>query len=90
MSFVSRKDEFIVWVLAPFIETNDPNLQYYYDYTQSIAEYQKVFQEIGCEWKWQNTTLSGIDESLQKIRDYPTTKTPKPQNPKTPKPHSVE
>lgn len=76
MSFVSRKDEFIVWVLAPFIETNDPNLQYYYDYTQSIAEYQKVFQEIGCEWKWQNTTLSGIDESLQKIRDYPTTKTP--------------
>jgi D-alanine-D-alanine ligase len=76
MSFVSRKDEFIVWVLAPFIETTDPNLQYYYDYTQSIAEYQKVFQEIGCEWKWQNTTLAGIDEALHKIKNYPTSKTP--------------
>jgi len=44
MSFIDRKDDYIVWVIAPFIETDDANLKYYYDYTQSIAEYTKVFQ----------------------------------------------
>jgi len=31
--------ELFVWVLAPFVETNDANLDYYYDYTQSIEEF---------------------------------------------------
>ena len=75
MDFSSRKDEFIVWVMAPFIETEDPNLQYYYDYTQSIAEYQKVFSEIGCEWKWINVTLSTIESVIQTIKEHPSGKT---------------
>ncbi len=76
MSFQSGKDDFIVWVLAPFIETQDPNLQYYYDYTQSIAEYQKVFSEVGCEWKWINVTLPDIEKVIKGIKEHPTTKTP--------------
>ncbi len=76
MSFRSAKDQYLVWVIAPYIETDDPNLQYYYDYTQSIAEYQKVFSEIGCEWKWLNVTLSKIEETIMGIKEYPTAKTP--------------
>lgn len=59
-----------IWVLAPQLETSDPNLAYYYDFTQSIQEYTNVFSEIGAEWKWQPVTLtnfaavvSGIAES---------------------------
>jgi D-alanine-D-alanine ligase len=27
-----------IWVLAPQLHTSDPNLEYYYDFTQSIEE----------------------------------------------------
>lgn len=49
------KDTF-VWVLAPFVETNNENLDYYYDFTQSIEEYTKAFNELGIQWKWQQVT----------------------------------
>ncbi|MDQ6889486.1 MAG: hypothetical protein M3Z56_04315 [Bacteroidota bacterium] len=45
-----------VWVLAPFIETNDDNLDYYYDFTQSIEEYTSAFTALGIDWKWQQVT----------------------------------
>jgi D-alanine-D-alanine ligase len=76
MGFIDRKDDYIVWVIAPFIETDDPNLKYYYDYTQSIAEYTKVFNEIGCEWHWVNVTIGKIEQEIRKIKEYPTKKTP--------------
>jgi D-alanine-D-alanine ligase len=57
------------------LETADPNLQYYCDYTQSIAEYTKVFQEIGCEWKWVNVTLDTVEEVITGIKHHPTRKT---------------
>lgn len=73
MSKAKTKQEqfpYRIWVLAPQLETNDPNLAYYYDFTQSIQEYTKVFAELGAEWKWQPVTLtnfaaivSGIAES---------------------------
>jgi D-alanine-D-alanine ligase len=74
--FVDHKDSFLVWVLAPYLETEDPNLKYYYDYTQSIAEYQKVFNEIGCEWKWVNVTMHSIEEVVNGIRPASLNKTP--------------
>lgn len=74
--FLNNKDQYLVWVLAPFLETEDPNLQYYYDYTQSIAEYTKVFNEISCEWKWVNVTIPGIEKTIREIAEYPTDKTP--------------
>jgi len=76
VDFRASKDNYLVWVLAPFLETEDPNLKYYYDYTQSIAEYEKVFQEIGCEWRWINVTLHTIEEVVARIKGYPTFKTP--------------
>ncbi|HZY81451.1 MAG TPA: hypothetical protein VFE50_18135 [Cyclobacteriaceae bacterium] len=64
------KDSYVVWVLAPFLETDDPELQYYYDFTQSHGEYTKVFEEIGCEWHWVTITINNIDETLDKIANY--------------------
>lgn len=75
MNFVKNKDQYFVWVIAPYLETQDPNLQYYYDYTQSIAEYTKVFAEIGCEWKWANVTLDTIEKVILQIKNHPTPKT---------------
>jgi D-alanine-D-alanine ligase len=75
MNFREKKDDYFIWVIVPYLETTDPNLQFYYDYTQSIAEYQNVFSGIGCEWKWVNVTFQAIDSVVKAIRDHPTTKT---------------
>ncbi|MEJ0032013.1 MAG: hypothetical protein WDO15_17260 [Bacteroidota bacterium] len=69
------KHSYIVWVLAPFLETDDPELQYYYDFTQSHGEYTKVFDEIGCEWHWTTITIRTIDEVLDKIANHNSNKT---------------
>jgi D-alanine-D-alanine ligase len=45
-----------VWVLAPFVETNDENLDYYYDFNQSIEEFTTAFKELRVSWKWQQVT----------------------------------
>ncbi|MEO7120333.1 MAG: hypothetical protein ABIY62_04520 [Ginsengibacter sp.] len=49
-------NELFVWVLAPFVKTNDENLNYYYDYTQSIEEFTRAFKELKLKWKWQEVT----------------------------------
>jgi D-alanine-D-alanine ligase len=62
-----------VWVLAPLLETNDANIDYYYDFSQSIAEYEKTFTELGIEWKWQPVTIKDypvIIELIVKERDF--------------------
>ncbi|MBC7890264.1 MAG: hypothetical protein H7Z13_20505 [Ferruginibacter sp.] len=46
-----------VWVLAPSLQTNDENIDYYYDFSQSIDEYAKTFAEMGIEWVWQPVTM---------------------------------
>ena len=62
-----------VWVLAPLLETNDLNIDYYYDFSQSIAEYEKSFAELGIEWKWQPVTIknyAAIIKLIAKERDF--------------------
>ncbi len=59
-------NEIFVWVLAPFVETNDENLDYYYDFTQSIEEYTKAFNELGIAWKWQQVT----NENYKSVIDF--------------------
>jgi D-alanine-D-alanine ligase len=58
---------YCVWVLAPQLETEDPNLAYYYDFSQSIQEYTRVFSELNVEWKWQPVTLSNFRETIHEI-----------------------
>ena len=62
-----------VWVLAPLLETSDANIDYYYDFSQSIAEYEKTFAELSIEWKWQPVTIKNypqIIELIAKEKDF--------------------
>ena len=62
-----------VWVLAPLLETSDANIDYYYDFSQSIAEYEKTFTELCIEWKWQPVTIkdyNAIIELIAKEKDF--------------------
>ncbi|HEX5112546.1 MAG TPA: hypothetical protein VFV79_06855 [Saprospiraceae bacterium] len=56
-----------VWVLAPHLDNGDSNIDYYYDFTQSIKEYDKAFAELGIEWKWQPVTQSNYKEIIEQI-----------------------
>ncbi|MGC4035563.1 MAG: hypothetical protein QM764_06340 [Chitinophagaceae bacterium] len=55
------------WVLFPYLETEDPNLRYYYDFSQSLAEYSKVFNELRADWKWQPVTMNNYKEIVFSI-----------------------
>jgi D-alanine-D-alanine ligase len=48
-----KKEEWLIWILIPYVKTEDPNLQYYYDFSQSFTEYQKVCHELNVKFKWQ-------------------------------------
>ncbi|MCW3090271.1 MAG: hypothetical protein JWP81_1340 [Ferruginibacter sp.] len=56
-----------VWVLAPSLQSNDENIDYYYDFSQSIAEYSKTFIEMGIEWVWQPVTMLNFSEVIASI-----------------------
>ena len=56
-----------VWVLAPYLQTNDENIDYYYDFSQSIAEYTKTFEEMNIEWTWQPVTILNYVNIINKI-----------------------
>ena len=62
-----------VWVLAPLLESSDANIDYYYDFSQSIAEYEKTFAGLGIEWKWQPVTMKNfqvIIDEIAKEKDF--------------------
>jgi D-alanine-D-alanine ligase len=67
---------YLVWVLAPHLETSDPNLHHYYDFSQSIQEYTKVFHELDVEWKWQPVTMNDFKSVIAGIRQASNGKTP--------------
>jgi D-alanine-D-alanine ligase len=56
-----------VWVLAPSINNPDPNLAYYYDFNQSIAEYTIVYTSLDISWKWQPVTLEDYKNIIEEI-----------------------
>ncbi len=56
-----------VWVLAPSLQTNDTNIDYYYDFSQSIAEYTKIFAELNIEWQWQPVTMADYSTVIETI-----------------------
>ena len=53
----SRSAPLLIWVFAPYVASTDSNLEYYNDYSQSRAEYQRVFMELGLEWRWEVITM---------------------------------
>jgi D-alanine-D-alanine ligase len=65
-----------IWVLVPHLETDDPNLQYYYDFSQSFAEYTKVFDELEADWVWQPVTMQNFASVIASIKRLSKEKTP--------------
>lgn len=65
-----------IWVLFPYLETDDPNLQYYYDFSQSLEEYTKVFAELEADWTWQPVTMQNFRTIVSEIREKSGVKTP--------------
>ena len=56
-----------VWVLAPHLVTNDANIDYYYDFSQSIEEYTQTFAALEIVWKWQPVTMQDYAEVINTI-----------------------
>lgn len=67
---------YTIWVLAPLLESDDPNIQHYYDFTQSIQEYTKVFGELKADWKWQPVTIQNYKSVIRDIATSGNGKTP--------------
>ena len=65
-----------IWVLAPHLQTNDANIDYYYDFTQSIDEYTKVFEELQLNWKWQPVTQANFRSVIDDIAATTSFQTP--------------
>lgn len=56
-----------VHVLAPSLESTDQNIDYYYDFSQSIEEYTRVFGILHLSWQWQPITLDNHAALLSNI-----------------------
>ena len=67
---------YTIWVLAPHLESDDPNIQHYYDFSQSIQEFTKVFEELKAQWKWQPVTIDNYKEIIHSIAVSANGKTP--------------
>ena len=67
---------YTVWVLAPHLESEDPNIQHYYDFTQSIQEFTTVFENLKASWKWQPVTMDNYKSIIRSIAESSNGKTP--------------
>ena len=60
-------NQLIIWVLIPHVQSEDPNIRYYYDFSQSLEEYSNVFNELGVDWKWQPVTINNFRTVIDEI-----------------------
>jgi len=56
-----------VWVLAPGISSVNSNIDYYYDFTQSIEEYTRVFTKLDISWVWQPVNMGNYKKIIAGI-----------------------
>ena len=59
-----------IYVLAPHLESTDDNISYYYDFSQSIEEYTRIFAELNFDWKWQPVTMKDYHPIIDGISDH--------------------
>jgi len=57
----------LVWVLAPLVETDDPDIAWYSDYSQSKGEYERAFAALGVAWRWQPVTMRDYEDVVARI-----------------------
>jgi len=65
-----------IWVLIPHLESDDPNIQYYNDFSQSLNEFSKVFDELKVDWKWQPVTMENFRPIIDQIHTSANGKSP--------------
>lgn len=53
-----------MWVLVPTVETTDPNLAYYNDFSQGEAEYARAFAALGVPWQWTPVSMRDAAATL--------------------------
>lgn len=70
--------ENFIYVLVPHLETDDENISYYYDFSQSIAEYTKLFAAWEVDWKWQPVTMKDQEQVINTIIEESKTSTKLP------------
>ncbi len=56
-----------IYLLVPQVESDDPNIQYYYDFSEGLKEFQKVFDELYADWKWQTVTINNFRKVIDEI-----------------------
>ncbi len=66
-SLAVRAKHLKIWLLVPQVESDDPNIQYYYDFTPGLTEFKKVFDELKADWKWEPVTIHNFRTVIDKI-----------------------
>ncbi len=56
-----------VWVLAPYLQNSEENIDYYYDFSQSVSEYNQAFEELAVDWIWQPVTTANYAAIIDNI-----------------------
>lgn len=62
-----KAEPYFIWVLAPQLITDDPNLQHYYDFDANIREFSSAFEKIKQPWKWQYVTINNFKSIIDQI-----------------------
>ena len=65
--FLPRNIKAKIWVLAPVLDASDEQIDYYYDFSQSIAEYNSVFSILNLPWKWQQINMNTFRDVIDII-----------------------
>ena len=65
-----------IWVLAPYLITHEENIDYYYDYSHSKKEYEKVFFDLEIPWEWKEVTNINFKVIIDEISQCQSGHTP--------------
>ena len=60
----SKRKPLNVLVLAPRAESADAAIDYYYDFSQNFAEFERAFASLGVDWSWQLATSRSYREVI--------------------------
>ena len=66
-----KSEPYFIWVLAPQLDTDDPNLKHYYDFDANIKEFANAFDELQMskKWQWQYVTINNFKSIIDKIAE---------------------
>ena len=56
-------------MLVPQVESDDPTIQYYYDFSSSEKEFDNAFAALGMAYRWQPVTMGTFRQVIDGIRD---------------------